>query len=216
VNIKVISAGISALSLSAGAVAGYFFAKRQLEAKYSRLLEAEIAATKAHYSMLHKREEFSTPEEAAATLKRDLVQANRPVRPPVRVMEELVDGLKYRIPHNNDDDPVEKRDPSAPYIISVDEYMGNEHEWTQCTLTFYAGDDVLVDEGEMPMGDVDNIVGEANLEQFGRKSKDARVVYVRTPRLEIEYEVVRNEGSFTEIVHGLDQPKKRKVHKFKE
>src|SRR5204862_123744 len=50
-----------------------------------------------------------------------------------------------------DDDPefqemLAKRTSRQPYILTDDEYMQNEPEHTQITLTWYAGDSVLADD----------------------------------------------------------------------
>lgn len=92
-----------------------------------------------------------------------------------------------------------------PYIISHDEFMEGESENTQVTLTYYEGDEVLTDEKDQPIPDVDETVGEDNIQRFGYGSKDPKIVYIRNPRLDIDFEVVQSQGKYTEEVLGFIQ-----------
>lgn len=89
----------------------------------------------------------------------------------------------------------------VPYVISIEEYMQNENDWHQTNLTYYAGDDVLVDENDTPIPNKEKIVGEL---KFGHGSNDANIVYIRNPKMSIEWEVVYDRGSYQEEVLGLE------------
>lgn len=89
------------------------------------------------------------------------------------------------------------RTVEVPYVIDFDEWSSSDLEKT--SLVFFDEDGVLADE----RGAVDNdIVGEHNLLRFGHGSRDNNVVYVRNEALDSEFEVVRNPGSFAEVVLG--------------
>ena len=90
-----------------------------------------------------------------------------------------------------------------PYVIHHDEYTINEDNHEQVTLTYFAGDDVLSDERDQVLPDQDTVVGLENLQKFGHGSEDPNVVYVRNPRLEVDYEIVRSEGTYATEVHGF-------------
>jgi hypothetical protein len=97
---------------------------------------------------------------------------------------------------------VNERIPTKPYIIHHDEQ--HEHEgYTEMSLIYYAADDVLTDYHDTPVEDKEKVAGEANLEKFGHGSDDPNIVYIRNDVLEIEMEIVKNDGSFAEIVHGF-------------
>jgi len=71
-NPKVAAAILIAASMAVGAslgVAGYFAMKKRLEKKYEVRLQEEIDEVRASYKRRVKRQEFSTPEEAAEALK---------------------------------------------------------------------------------------------------------------------------------------------------
>ena len=95
-----------------------------------------------------------------------------------------------------------QRSSDHPFILSVDEFEGNDLDYNQNTLTYFEGDDTLVDEREQPITPHNGIVGEGNL-KFGQGSNDANIVYIRNDRMEVDFEVVRSPGTYTEEVLGI-------------
>lgn len=94
--------------------------------------------------------------------------------------------------------------PDEPYIISKQEYMENEFDFEQATLTYFEGDDVLCDDKDMPIGDTDSLVGDDNLTKFGYGSGDANVVHVRnTIGNPMDFEIIRSKGSYAQEVAGF-------------
>lgn len=91
------------------------------------------------------------------------------------------------------------RSIEKPYIIHETEYFANETDYSQSTLTYYAGDDILVDEREVPIYNYKSVTGELI---FGHGSEDQNVVYVRNDRLSGEYEILRDSGSYEIEVLG--------------
>jgi hypothetical protein len=87
--------------------------------------------------------------------------------------------------------------------------MNNDDEQEQTSLTYFAGDDVLVDERDQVMRDIDATVGLENLQKFGHGSNDPLVVYVRNPRLEVDYEISKSDGTFATEVHGFQDDELR-------
>jgi hypothetical protein len=91
-----------------------------------------------------------------------------------------------------------------PYIIHADEFEADENDWnSHTTLTWYEGDQILADSSDLPVYNHHTVVGNANL-RFGHGSGQADVVYIRNPRLEAEYEVIREPGSYEVLVLGGD------------
>lgn len=108
---------------------------------------------------------------------------------------------------------VARRRPEYPYVIHVDERYDKDG-YTHTELTYYAGDDVLCDTDDKPVEDIDKVVGVANMEKFGHGSGDKDVVFIRNDTLELEVEVTRDEGSYSEVVHGIqhsDEPRRRRA-----
>lgn len=116
---------------------------------------------------------------------------------------------------------IAKRTSEHPYIIHRDEYMNEEAEgYSQSTLTFYQGDEVLVDEQEIPIYDANRIVGTDNL-VFGKGSEDPSIVYIRNDKMESEWEIILDTGYYqvevlgAEIEHSFDS-RKSPILKFRD
>lgn len=227
-NNKLVAIGGTLLGLAAGSVAGYFFAKKRLEEEYAEFAHKEIQEAKVYLSMLYKGDSPGDVLQRRVAKRPDGVDDSVHEGPSPQVLERVLDGLRYgkpgvvvkEPPKKNDrnvfeeEEEVEETEDGNPIrILSITEFMAGEKSYNQVTLTYFAEDDVLVDENEMPIEDVDATVGNANMDRFGYKSRDPKVVYIRNDRLQIDYEVVRHEGSYAEQVHGVEQerPRTRKM-----
>lgn len=98
----------------------------------------------------------------------------------------------------------ERRKEHRPYLISHDEFINTNTEWDKMSLTYYEDDDVLTDEGDMPIDNVDYLIDDIHLNFFGlRSGGDKNMVFVRNGQLSSDYEIIRNLGSYTEIVLNI-------------
>lgn len=98
---------------------------------------------------------------------------------------------------------IANRSEDHPFVVSFDEFNENEEGHSQVTLTYFDGDDVLIDEKEQPIEDVENTVGMENLQKFGHGSNDSKIVYIRNERLDLDFEVVLSHGKYVEEVLGF-------------
>lgn len=209
--------GVAVLGCGVGFVVGYKFAEKRLSDEFDRRLEKETAGMREFYQAT--KQPYATPQEAVAALvPPEVVQAERTAyhkiikqenyAPKAEGTEALVD-LPDQPPAaviNQNIFVKNERDPEIPYIISQDEFLENENGWQQITLTYYSQDNVLVDEREDPIEDIEAVIGEVALQNFGLQTSDARTVHVRNEKLGIEFEIVQNDGSYTKEVLGLDDP----------
>lgn len=102
------------------------------------------------------------------------------------------------------------------YVIPKDEFENGASEYTQNTLSYFDGDDVLADERDQPIHNTRSIIGEDNL-RFGEESMDPNIVYIRNDVLEVDFEICRSDGSFAHEVLGVvEHSEKRKIRKFRE
>lgn len=101
------------------------------------------------------------------------------------------------------EDEVPPRSPDRPYIIKASDWYLNETDFSQITLTYWADDDILADDADRMVNDVDNVVGNTNLHRFGTLSEDPDKVYVRNERLKVDYEITKDERSYTEVIVGV-------------
>lgn len=99
------------------------------------------------------------------------------------------------------DDELALRTGVDPYVIHEDEYISDEMDFKQSTMTYYEGDDVMADS-------VDTVVyGHAGLLgplKFGHGTRDPNVVYIRNETMQMEWEVLRHHGHYAIEVLGLE------------
>lgn len=207
---KIIVGATAVLSLAAGAVSGYFFAKHQLQAKFDEQLKEEIEFTKKFYAKLHKTDEFETPEKAAAALiPQEAVDALIQYQGKTNYHnigkdgEEVVRNIFSETSSTEIEREIANRTEEAPYIISVKEYSENELGHEQSTLTYYEGDGVLADEKDEHIPNIDEAVGDNNIPRFGHRSDDPNTLFVRNCSLEMDFEIIRNQGKYKELVLGM-------------
>jgi hypothetical protein len=94
------------------------------------------------------------------------------------------------------------RTAELPYVITKSEFFNDEYEFTQDTVTYYAGDGILVDALEKPIYNHTHFIGH-NL-AFGHGSGDQNVFYVRNEKERMEWEVILDEGRYEVQVLGLE------------
>lgn len=97
------------------------------------------------------------------------------------------------------------REPGRPYLITGDEFMADERNFTQITFTYYVGDHVLTNERDDVMDQINQIVGHANLEKAKDLPEGENVLYVRNEKYESEYEIVISQGKYSVEVAGFEE-----------
>jgi hypothetical protein len=146
----------------------------------------------------------------------------------LQVVEEAPTDEELVVTHNifgNDDEfdleeEIKKRTPGMPYVLHRDEFYADEEDFSQSTLTYYSGDDILVDENDVPVYNHNRVIGDL---RFGHGSNDPNVFYVRNHNLRAEYEVVLADGHYAKEVLGLDiednartKDMKHSLHRFRD
>lgn len=222
-NDKFVKIAGGALLFAAGAAAGYVTSVRILEEKYIAIAEQEVAKSADYYKRLYKTEEFATPEAAAESLGIPIpLVPEHPTLEGDKLMDQMTSPESVRpevtrintFETNNNEEPDNTGVPTeeeratyelegTPYVIIEEEYAQNSEEFEQVTMTYYEEDDVLVDPTSEVVPDVDEVVGEDNLQKFGIGSGNNRMVYVRNPRLEMEFQIIKSQRSFAADVHGF-------------
>jgi hypothetical protein len=92
--------------------------------------------------------------------------------------------------------PATQPNPNGPYVITEEEYNHNEVGYTQVSLTYYAGDDILCDDNDAPILEVDEVIGDA-LNHFGYGTDNINMVFVRNSRTKLDMEIVKSAGHFS-------------------
>lgn len=128
----------------------------------------------------------------------------------IEIVQNIFEQAKPDSLDFNYEEESKHRTAETPYIISQDEFMLNEMGYAQSTLTYFVGDDVLVDERDQPIENSDQLVGDDNLLKFGHGSGDKNIVYVRNDRLSQEFEIAKSMGKYTvEVLGFIDDTESR-------
>lgn len=91
--------------------------------------------------------------------------------------------------------------PSEPFEIFEEEYeSGEEAYYEKKELFLYLGDQVLADETDDAVY-ADETIGEENLEKFLANDFE-KVMYIRNPSTDVDYEVTKVSSSFKDIMAG--------------
>lgn len=123
---------------------------------------------------------------------------------------KLIDTSPYEV--ETEDGTVLVKDTSEgiveivePYIISEEDFIDpNSYvEFDRNTLLYYEEDDVLATDRDEVIQNVEEIIGSQALTSFGYGSNNKDVVFVRNVKLGCNFEVIREEGSYQEMVLGI-------------
>lgn len=131
------------------------------------------------------------------------ISKDDPAAQPMSMVGSRVDYTKFYKDLSSDppDDilaetPKPNLPPEAiPYVISPEDFGDDDYE--PLTLTYYA-DGVLVDEDDEPVENLDDVVGKESLKRFGEFEADT--VFVRNERLKCDYEVLRDNHRYADII----------------
>lgn len=114
------------------------------------------------------------------------------------------------------DEELRTRSPAVPYILHRDEFYGEEKAddgYTQTTMTYYEGDDIMCKEDDTPLYNYASVVGPL---RFGHGSDDPKVFHVRNDRRKEEYEIIHDPGLFSVEVLNLEIEDNQRVKSLKE
>ena len=143
-------------------------------------------------------EEFATKRLREA-VKETVIEVEGPVLDDEEVVVQNI--FAGDTPEWNYERELAGRSPTHPYVIHKDEFYGEELGYTQITLTYYEGDEIMSDEDDTPLYNYSSTVGPL---LFGHGSGDPNVFHVRNDKLKAEYEVIHDPGHFAVAVLGLE------------
>lgn len=199
-----------ALGFGLGFYWGYKFNKEKIKAEAFKESEAEVKKIRDLYA---QKTVAAEPKPSVEELIEEKGY-DRPLPPPVPGITEppppviiapvIVEQEKDKDSGWNYAEELQGRVHGEPYVIHQDEFMQNETDYNSVTYTYYAGDDVLVDEENgHPLPHADLIVGVNNL-KFGHGTDDDDVVFVRNDKYELIMEICRSPESYEEKFLGIE------------
>jgi hypothetical protein len=180
---------------------GYRFNKEKIKAEAFQQSEEEVAKIREEYQ---RKTVAAQPKPSVEEVLEERGY-DRPLPAPVPVYEPpritVLD--KDKDQGWNYEEELKSRFANEPYVIHQDEFSAHESGYSQVTYTYYAADDVLVDEENgHPLPHADIVVGVNNL-KFGHGTDDDDVVFVRNDKLNLEMEICRVHQSYEEEVLGI-------------
>lgn len=232
-NNPILLAGVALAAAGVGAFVAYKLTRKRLELQFEQELSEQIEASKEFYRRVNKEGVFESPESAVqALVPEEAVDAlrqyqgrERPVpynnpdsivevpEPKLVVNEQVVTTTNVFV-QAQENDPRDwdynaeladrELNPGVPYTISFEEFNENEPGHEQTTLTYYSDDDTLVDAMDKPVDAVERFVGQDNLSRFGDGSGDKNVVYVRNEKADMDFEIIRENGSYHKHLFGTE------------
>ena len=175
-----------------GAIIGSVVTWKLVERKYARIAEEEIESVKEAFSR-RKENEKTTEEDEVIEEPNDDIYGEDELKDKVTMTNYRTLASTYT--NGEVEDKKEECNMERPYVISPEEF--EDSDYTQESLDYYEGDGVLVDAFGDIVDNVDELVGEDFASYFGKYEKDT--VYVRNDATEIDYEILRDYRSYSEI-----------------
>lgn len=181
-----------------GVGVGVLGCREYFDKKYQKLADEEIESCRAIFEKRKEKteepaevvEEKDENAETGATLA-SLYSTN-----PYKAFQYH----EFYKPKNVDEaQTLSPKEDELPFDISVEEYE-EDNEFPKVTLNLYLEDGALIYEDTEELAlDVDT-VGEENLDDFVKSS--FATAYFRNPKSEIDYEVIKVDGSYRELIAG--------------
>lgn len=179
-----------------GAAAGvygtykYFFSRADQEIEdMQNYYEKKLSELKDLQNELNNVKDEKEPEVTTEDLEKEELEE----------YSGLVDKLKYNRVSTKPKTKIRKEvnNPNEPKIISYDEYS-EDTKYEKVVVSYFEEDGVLMLEDESLFEDGINVLGPINLEHFGMMEDDPEpdTIYIRNEDLGVDYEVVREEGSY--------------------
>lgn len=199
------------LAAACGAVAGFLFGKMHYEKEAYAYANERIEQAKVYaeeradrtIAKLQAEAEVKTLEAVTAVFEKDTEQM-------VKLAEDnaAIAGLVTNYQGFSSDSPpmvVEEDSESHIVLIRRKEFFEGplNHRYDQKAVTYYSDDDILYDDLGQKQLDVIAAIGNIRPNWFGNEADDENVCYVRNTKLEIEWEVIRSQGSFAQDVLGI-------------
>jgi hypothetical protein len=197
-----------------------------LKKHYQRILEEEVASVKAAYKAETKTlkkqnldllDEVTQPKPKDKPLTEDDIlklSASQLIADQGYgggvIYEEAPRFKMYDRTTDNFNPAEEERSEEVPYVVSISEWNNDEEDFDKITVRYFEDDNTVVEELRTEPLPIES-VGEANLLRFGIGSQDENIVYVRNEMLKIDFEVIRDEGSYTESVMGIPEWNSRDI-----
>lgn len=184
-----------------GAAIGSAVTWKLVKTKYERIAREEIDSVK---EMVSKRINNDSVTKSFDKLKKDIHDKiddalnTESTKKDTSTNESIIKENNYTNYANvKKEEKGEDDNMCKPYVIPPDEFGDCDYELE--TLTLYA-DGVLTDDMDIPIEDVDSLVGVESLDHFGEWEDDS--VFVRNDELKTDYEILLDLRNYSDVEKG--------------
>ena len=188
---------------SAGLLTGVVATHLILQRKYDALLAAEIEDVKRVYKKVAEKEptaeiELEIQPDSVKPWVQEVVEERNLYS--TMLDEEGYEGNEPP-PTPTHDVPDKEQQHYTPYPISLDQWL-EETGQEKVTLAYFIGDESVVDDTDRPVEDFETIIGTQFRDWFGYLSEDDDTVFIRNESLNMDIEVMREEGTYLDALGG--------------
>lgn len=174
---------------AAGALVGSAVTWRFVKTYYERIAQDEIDSVTAAFANRDIRPSETQPSEE---VKEESTDFSPEIKSAYAALAKEYSSPAFTLEEK------EVSDVERPYIIQPGEFS-EFYDYEPHTLTWYA-DGILADDTDEIINDIDGTVGLDNLDHFGENPDDPDTIYVRNDKLKSDYEILKDLGSYSEIV----------------
>lgn len=216
---------VGLVAFTAGLGLGYLLAKRSMKAEVSELADELDKSSEEKFKELRnglkrQRGTYVIPAmgkdkpvivndaDLATFITSEFIEPTLSPEPVELVTKSIFDDKTWDYQKE-----ILSRSKDKPYILHKDEFYAEEYDYTQTTLTYYAGDNIMVDQEDSPIYNHETITGPL---KFGHGSPtDPNVVHVRNDKLKAEYEILFDPGLYSVEILGLEIENNTRVQDLK-
>lgn len=185
--------------LAVGGAAGWFFTKRH----YENLVETRITAElKRFYDLRDARmaadaekneDDVEKPEEAEEFDRSKVVYENLTES----YVNETLEKTRYSQVWKGDvrDAKTAPPSPNEPFLIDEEAWGVGVPGYGSESLSYYLDGDLLIND-ESEVLDIDEFIGQHSLEEFRHFETQDDIIFVRNPKLGMDYEVSLSRGRY--------------------
>lgn len=183
------------LLFAAGAAVGSAVTWKLMNETYKRMADEEIKSMREYFEGKYEDREPRSEEKDT--------DENAPVLDTVAIAEcaEVIGNLGYT-DYRNVTPNKEVNDVDEPYVISPEEF-GELGDYETHSLTYFK-DGILTDDKNVPLEDVDDVVGYDSLDHFGEYEDDS--VFVRNDRLKADFEILLDSRRYADLINTNARP----------
>lgn len=186
---------IKVVIFGAGIGIGVLGTKEYFDKKYQKLADEEIESCKA---LFEKR--LETNYAMPTKIKHEDIMEAPSTNEYLKAEEAPAKNYNdFYAPKKVEEAKTLSPKEDEPFDISVDEFE-EDSEFMKVTLNLYMDDGALVYEETEELAIDSDTVGSENLDDFSRASFSSG--YFRNPKENIDYEVIKVDGSYRELVAG--------------